>query len=263
MSFFLAASISLVIMSEGTPRAYDAAMHPTYSRLTSKLLSTLADLDSACPEWATPKPYWVCIAGGPGSGKSTLAEAIAERVNAEQPGACVVLPMDGFHYSRSELKRLDPPDATSFLPRRGSPWTFDAEGCFAAFRAAKADGEGQMPTYSRELSDPVPGGVRLERSHRLVLCEGNYLLGAEGEQERWAPLATLWDETWFVRCPDAAAQRRRLIARHLETWNEEKSARWGVGEAGAAARADANDVLNMELIRPCEARADLIIDSLD
>ena len=89
--------------------------------------------------------------------------------------------------------------------------------------------------------------------------EGNYLLL---DDERWAPLAALWDERWFVRCASAAEQRKRLIARHLETWSEAKAAFWGEGEAGAAARADANDVLNMELIAPSQKHADLTIESL-
>ena len=50
--------------------------------------------------------------------------------------------------------------------------------------------------------------------------------------------------------------------RHYETWNDEKSARWGAGLEGAAARADANDVLNMELIAPSEAYAELVIESV-
>jgi hypothetical protein len=79
---------------------------------------------------------------------------------------------------------------------------------------------------------------------------------------RWAPLNDLWDERWFLKCPSATDQRQRLIARHLETWSEEKTRRWGAGEVGAAARADANDVLNMDLIAPCEAHADLVIESL-
>ena len=54
---------------------------------------------------------------------------------------------------------------------------------------------------------------------------------------------------------------RRLIARHLETWNDEKTARWGAGEAGAAARADANDVLNMATIASSAAHAALVIES--
>ena len=85
----------------------------------------------------------------------------------------------------------------------------------------------------------------------------NYLLMRE--DPRWAPLDELWDERWFLKCPDPAAQRQRLILRHLETWNDEKSERWGAGEEGAAARADANDVLNMDLIAPCEKFAERVI----
>ena len=80
---------------------------------------------------------------------------------------------------------------------------------------------------------------------------------------RWAPLDALWDERWFLRCRDPALQRRRLVLRHLETWSDEKAARWGAGEEGAAKRADANDVLNMELIAPCEEYAERVIDSMD
>ena len=243
--------LMIFVASASSALVSDVAMHATYDRLATRLLTKL--------ETADRTPWWVGIGGGPGSGKSTLAEAVAVRVNAKAPGSCVVLPMDGFHYSRAELKNLDPPDAASYMPRRGAPWTFDAEACYEAFKAAKAAGEGVLPTYSRELSDPVPDGVRLELSHKLVLVEGNYLLMQH--DPRWKPLDDLWDERWFVKCVDRAAQRRRLIVRHLETWNDEKAKRWGVGEEGAAARADANDVLNMDLIAVSEQFADEVIDS--
>ena len=88
------------------------------------------------------------------------------------------------------------------------------------------------------------------------------MLGAEGEEERWAPLAELWDERWFIRCADAAEQRERLVERHFETWNDGKAKRWGEGKEGAANRADTNDVLNMGLIAPAEAKAERVIVSL-
>ena len=72
----------------------------------------------------------------------------------------------------------------------------------------------------------------------------------------------MWDERWYIQCASADEQRRRLISRHLETWNDEKAARWSAGEAGAAARADANDVLNMQLIAPSAQFADLTVESL-
>ena len=187
---------------------FDTAMLPTYETLAKHLLGVNARIE---------RPHWVCVAGGPGAGKSTLCAAVAAMVNKQSSEEiAVVLPMDGFHYSRAELKQLDPPDAATYMPRRGSPWTFDAEGCYECFANAKRNGEATLPTYSRELHDPVPGGVTLKPFHRIVLCEGNYLLGADwdGERERWAPLNDLWDERWFIRCADAEEQRRRLVLRH-------------------------------------------------
>ena len=241
----------IVVLSAVLAMSVDAGMHSMYDSLAAQLRSRLQD--------ASAPPLWVCIAGGPGSGKSTLAAAVAERLNADDPGCCVVLPMDGFHYSRAQLCELDPPDAASFLPRRGAPWTFDAEGCYTCLSAAKHNGKAVLPTYSRVLSDPVPDGVKLLSTHRCVLVEGNYLLLKD--DPRWAPLDELWDVRWFIKCSDAAGQRRRLILRHLETWNDEKEKRWGPGETGATARADANDVLNMELIASSEQWADMIIES--
>lgn len=226
----------------------------TCDQLSSSLVARLRE------DGGTAAPHWVGVAGGPGAGKSTLTAAVARMVN-EKLGEerCVVLPMDGFHYSRAELKALDPPDAAAYMPRRGAPWTFDAEACLSSLGAAKEAGERALPTYSRALSDPVPGGVRLERRHSLVLVEGNYLLLRS--DPRWAPLDALWDERWWVQCAEPAEQRRRLIARHLETWNDEKTARWGPGETGAAKRADANDVLNMALVAGCARHADLVVES--
>ena len=84
----------------------------------------------------------------------------------------------------------------------------------AALTAAKRSGEATLPTYSRELSDPVPGGVQLKKTHRCVLVEGNYLLLRD--DPRWSPLAPLWDETWFVRCETAEARAEKLKALALQ-----------------------------------------------
>ena len=184
-------------MSMSTPPV-DAKMGATYDMLAKRAV--------ALHEAASTPSVWIGIGGGPGAGKSTLAEAVAGRVNRAQGRACcVVLPMDGFHYSRAELRELDPPDAASYLPRRGAPWTFDAEALFACLSAAKQTGTAQLPTYCRVASDPVgtgplnpnpnpnpnpspssspspspdlqvQGGVELLASHEIVLVEGNYLL---------------------------------------------------------------------------------------
>ena len=141
-------------MSAAALASPDARMSGCYDRLAGRLLARLrlGDAAATSPE----RPWWVAIAGGPGAGKSSLASAVCERVNAVSPGAAVVLPMDGFHYSRAELRALGPPDAGSFLPRRGSPWTFDAEGLCASLTRAKAASEARLPVYCRVKSDPVP-----------------------------------------------------------------------------------------------------------
>mmetsp|Transcript_154977 Transcript_154977/g.496707 ORF Transcript_154977/g.496707 Transcript_154977/m.496707 type:complete len:300 (-) Transcript_154977:288-1187(-) len=259
----------------------DAAMQPTYARLAARAAEAASKLPAG-------GRWWCAIAGGPGAGKSTLAEAVAEVCEKQHGVPTAVLPMDGFHYSRAELARLDPPDAPRFLPRRGAPHTFNAAGLAEALASAKASGEAeQLPMYSRELSDPVPGGAVLSPDDRIVLVEGNYLLlGAllrdaqaleesaadfpdipslADEAARWAPLLALFDEAWFVAPPGGVAtQRERLVARHLQTWSDAKTAAWGAStaEEGAAKRTDFNDVPNARLIELCRAHADLVIDSV-
>jgi pantothenate kinase len=251
---FAALSVAF-LLGLAVPPPADVRMARTYSALAERLIVRASTRPA-------DQPLWVGVAGGPGAGKSTLTAAVAAIIN-ERLGAerCVVLPMDGFHFSRAELKALDPPAAASYMPRRGAPWTFDAEGCFASLSAAKAAGRFVLPTYSREIEDPVPGGVELAEEHSIVLVEGLYLLMRS--DPRWAPLSDLWDEAWFISCKSSAEQRRRLVARHLETWDDEETVRWGPGEPAelAAKRADANDVLNAELVRPCAEFADVIIES--
>jgi len=234
----------------------DALMHGEYDALARHLLDQRRE----------GAQFWVGIAGGPGSGKSTLAAAVASRLN-EMCGSEVatVLPMDGFHYSRAELRQIAESSAgrktfEDLIARRGSPWTFDAAKICTQLSAAKSAGEAVLPTYSRQKSDPVPGGVELRRSHALVLCEGNYLFN--WDEPEWSGLRDVFDEKWFISCADLAGQRERLVKRHLETWTDEKTAMWGPGREGAAKKADSNDVLNAEFVeRTSKKWADRVIIS--
>jgi len=173
-------------------------------------------------------------------------------------------PHDGFHYSRKQLAAIarqngpKGPDLEQLLARRGAPWTFGAPALCVALADARQLGTAALPAYSRALSDPIPDAIRLERHHRIVLVEGNYLL--LHDDPRWAPLRFLFDERWFVRAP-AAVLRERLIARALETWTPEKERRWGLGRTGAAAKTDESDLPNAQLIEGTAKYADLVIDS--
>ena len=249
----------------------DSLMHDTYDTLATRLIHRYRS--DASSKKLKNDQLFVCIAGGPGSGKSSLATAVAERINEQMAQmtaipAAIVVPMDGFHYSRSQLQTIasESDGKYSFddlLARRGAPWTFDAEGCIAAFTAARLTGSASLPIYSRVKSDPVPDGVRLHPETKIVLLEGNYLLS--WDDARWAPLRDnrVFDETWYISCKSLAEQRERLLKRHLETWSEEKTKMFGAGEAGAGAKADANDMLNLEWIREMSLKhADYVIESL-
>lgn len=242
--------ISLVLPITSLALNIPTQMDYTYDMLASNLQCHLITNDN--------HQHWIAIAGGPGSGKTTTAEAIAQRLNAMKPNACVVIPMDGFHYSKAKLMELSP--SGEFLRQRGTPWTFDADECVELLSKAKQERAGSFPSYDRTISDPVPDGVILLPEHKVVLIEGLYLLLKS--DPRWQPLQSLWDERWFVKAPSLEIQRQRLIQRSLKTWSKQKAEIWGDGETGAAARVDANDVQNMNMVAPCEKYADTVIETI-
>lgn len=115
----------------------DSLMIETYEKLSERVLKAVSDKSD-------DRQYWICVAGGPGAGKSTLSTAVVKRLNhlAGSADYSVVLPMDGFHYSRAELRKIsEKPGSPSFeelLARRGSPWTFDANSVCAALTKARS-----------------------------------------------------------------------------------------------------------------------------
>lgn len=104
-------------MSFKVNMARDDVMKSTYSELATRAIENHSK-DS------TSAPYWIAIAGGPGSGKSTLSQAVRSKINY-RVGAeiSVVLPMDGFHYSRAQLRAIsEKPGSPTFeelIARRG------------------------------------------------------------------------------------------------------------------------------------------------
>ena len=204
---------------------------------------------------------FIGIAGGPGSGKSTLAETVSQAINGEPHHSSIVIPMDGYHISRANLKKMAARDglqigdvatgkdsSTTFddlMSRRGAPWTFDSASLIRDLQTAKQNGKGTFPIYSREISDPISSGVELTCEHEIVYCEGNYLLAFDDPD--WQPLQTLWDDTWFIDVSEQIV-KERLVNRHLERWNDAKIQLWGRGRAGAQAKVEASDLKNFRWI---------------
>jgi pantothenate kinase len=260
----------LSLRQAATDKKVDHKMMETYEHLAQHCVDMLPML--------TNDHQWFCaITGGPGSGKSTLCENVVALINEKvKEERAVVIPMDGYHYSKKQLCKLDPPDAATLLPRRGAPETFDAEGFYNALVEARKLHTKQFPTYSRQLSDPVAEGVTLKPSHKLVFVEGNYLLlgnlqddhetdaKTKKEASRWYPLLNLFDEKWFISPLEGVEEQRgRLIKRHLETWSDAKTKMWKAktAEEGAAKRTDFNDVPNAHLVERTKPYADFGIVS--
>nr|QKY15299.1 putative uridine kinase C227.14 [Polytomella parva] len=204
----------------------------------------------------------VGIAGAPGSGKSTLASAISKRVNEKiisldnpqkspSPSyftTAIAIPMDGFHYYKYELDQF--PDVKKAYERRGAPWTFNASSFVSRMRQLKADAEVRFPSFEHALGDPKEDDILLEKCHRIVFVEGNYLLL---DQNPWNCLKDerIFDESWFldVSLDDAMA---RVLRRQL---------RMGTPEDIAEYRIRTNDRPNGELINESKKRADVLIQT--
>src|SRR5215213_11971684 len=143
------------------------------------------------------------IAGPPGGGKSTVAREIV----AELGEQARLVPMDGFHLAQAELVRLGRRE------RMGAPDTFDAAGYAALLERLKSDEPVvYAPEFRREIEEPIAGAIAIPSTVPLVVTEGNYLLL---QDERWAPVRDLLDETWYVET-DEELRVQRLIQRHIQ-----------------------------------------------
>lgn len=227
---------------------------------------------------------FVGIAGTPASGKSFIAKQIRDAINARNPNGdprvpeCVVVGMDGFHLSRQQLKeraesgalfKTDQEDANGqpiqrqftydeLLARRGAAFTYCPESFIRDLKRVKENGEGSFPVYSREKHDPIPNGVSINKQNKIILVEGLYLLCLHDPD--WQPLDDLWDDKWYIDVSMEETERR-LVKRHLKTWNEQKTQLWGGDDEEAAARkAEANDLKNAAcILKSSHSKANLII----
>ena len=178
------------------------------------------------------------ITGAPASGKTTLAE---ELVAALGPRVAHV-PMDGFHLADAELDRLGLRD------RKGAPDTFDPLGYAALLRRLIEDQDDIVyaPGFERVIEQPIAGAIPIERSARLIITEGNYLLV---DTPRWASVRPLLAEVWYADL-DQDTRMDRLVARHV---------RFGKPEPAAIAWANGTDERNAAVIAATRERADLVV----
>ena len=217
---------------------------------------------------------YIAIAGAPGSGKSSLALRLVNAINKLKNDSTfsILIPMDGYHLTQAQLRAIGDQgvsigdsDATNgtvtsfddLMKRRGAPWTFDPKKLYQDLVSAKAAGFGSFPLYDRSISDPVPDQIHVTTNHKVIFCEGNYLLAFDDAD--WSALEVLWDDTWLVDVPENVL-KERLVRRHLQNWNSVKESRFGKGREGAVAKVESSDIKNSRYVYRCSSsHANLIL----
>ncbi|KAH8680742.1 P-loop containing nucleoside triphosphate hydrolase protein [Xylariales sp. PMI_506] len=242
-------------------------MESVYTLLTER--ARALKLAAETPNRDDPNKPWravVAFAGPPGSGKTTIAREVAHRLNGAgnnnsingTPGAVVVIPMDGFHYTRAHLDTL--PNPAEAHARRGAAWTFDAAGVVALVKALDASRQApraaaksiRAPSFDHATKDPVVDDIEIPPSATLVILEGNWLLY---DEEPWRQIGTFVDETWFVDV-DPEVARRRIAVRHVQSGIEATL-------ADGLRRAGQNDVPNGEEVRRKLIKPTVTVQSVD
>lgn len=230
-------------------------MEDVYHILARRTLMASKGLGNAlknAPTKQSNRRYMVGVVGSPGSGKSTLARQTSKIVNAiQQDEVAVVLPMDGYHYTRAQLDAFDDPGAAH--ARRGAHWTFDAEAFVSKVGEVAGDASStkSAPTFDHGQGDPVENGVTIERHHSIVFVEGLYLLLKVAP---WSQLREVFDETWYIDCDVDEAMRR--------VYN--RMTRNGRAPRDARLRIETNDRPNaMQILEDAMDDADLVLPSLN
>jgi pantothenate kinase len=196
-------------------------------------------LEAACLQQEKSGRVLIGITGAPGAGKSTLAE----RLVADLDPRAALLPMDGFHLSQRQLDRL------GLAERKGAPETFDADGLAALLRRVRTAREDvYVPSFEREIEEPIAAGLVVPRACEIVFVEGNYLLLDEA---RWRAVRAELDAVWFLRiAPTVRAER--LTRRHISFGRTPDEAREWIRTV------DEPNALRVESVAH---RADLVVES--
>lgn len=188
----------------------------------------------------------VGLAGSPGAGKSTLAGALARRFARELepqwgPNAAAAIPMDGFHLSQVELRRL------GLAHRKGAPETFDGYGFVQLLRRLREAQElVYAPEYSRTVHESIGSSIPVFPTTRLLVVEGNYLLLPD---EPWCLIPPLLDLTIYVEAPHT--DRVRGLVRRQRSF--------GLGDAAARDWVERSDEANARLVEASRHRADVVL----
>ncbi|UGQ13628.1 nucleoside/nucleotide kinase family protein [Yinghuangia sp. ASG 101] len=180
------------------------------------------------------------LAGPPAAGKSTLARHLVRAVRDRLgDGVAAYVPLDGFHLSTAQLRRL------GRLDRKGAPDTFDVCGYAALLHrlVTETDHDVFVPDYDRTLHEPIAARHVVPARTRLIITEGNYLADDAAD---WREARRYIHTLWYLDAPDAVRETR-LMDRQLAGGKDESAARAWVLRS---------DRRNGDRVKPTRGRCD-------
>lgn len=226
-------------------------------------------------------PFMVALVGIPGSGKSLSSFLLATALD-EAGYPCMVCPHDGYHYPLDYLKTF--PDAEDVIYRRGAPDTFDPRALVRDLDRIRGSGRAlpnalrtdaqpalygaeaisanageavedevivKMPAFDHATADPEPDTHIFDRhSHKVVLCEGLYLLHAD---HGWEDVAKRFDLKIFMNADiDACVERLKIRNCCIPGYTPEE----------IQIRCERVDRINAMTVAASMSRADIVVNSL-
>jgi len=231
---------------------YPVTIELTADQLVGVYYPLLAELNNRAHSY--PR-FLAGLAGIGGGGKTTFAAVFAHLAQRLfPPDHLAVVGMDGWHWPNAILDARTTRDpygrVIPLRERKGGPESYDIESLAAALQQLEsAAGPVALPAYDRRRHDPVPGAVVILPQTRIVVIEGNYVLGGVPGHPDWDRVASWLHFKMFLESdPDIA--REQTIARH---------GRGGLTPDEAVAKYEINDRLNADLIRATARHADYLI----
>lgn len=181
---------------------------------------------------------FIGVAGIPAAGKSFLCDNLQKLLKEEHDIDALVVSMDGYHYYRSDLDKMDDPEHAH--ARRGAEFTFDADRFVKEVKLAKKFGVSSFPSFDHAKKDPEQGSIQFDgKKHEVVIIEGLYVLL---DKSPWNDLQSkdVFEQTYFV---DTSEEKTvsRLSNRMVNEMN--------LSQSEAEERINNNDLLNARFIK--------------
>jgi putative kinase len=145
------------------------------------------------------------LSGPAGAGKSVITALLKHIFAAEETFQYVNLGLDAFHYPNIVLEERQ------LRLVKGRYDTYNTEQLLQGVRRFKSGESVQLPTYSRQLHEPLQDTIKITDENTLLLLEGQWLLR---DDLAWNNIRTFSNYNLFIT-GSMEALRENVIQRHM------------------------------------------------